>query len=710
MKYFLTIFLILFAFFASAQTDTTSYDSTRMLKTVTITGNINSKVLKQQPINISIVEAKPFYNTNVTGLDLLKQVSGIKVKQDGGFGARTEFFINGSTGKQVKFFIDGLPQDNLGETQLLNIYPVEQIERIEVYKGVLPVDLGADAMGAAINIVTRKEKESYVDASYSIGSFNTHRLNFSGKRYLSKNFFAGIQANINYAQNNYRIDAEVPNQFGNIEIKNVKRFHDVYKNYNVKIQAGFTDKSFADQLVFTLIKTGTYDQLQNNLVQTQPYGKAFYKENLLSGIIKYQKANLFKNFNLSSFLSYNRVDGLFTDTTRNVYNWEGRVVDRKLDGGEITSSANELNIYTNVFNGKLTAAYRFSDNLKLVFSNTYQHYNRTGKDTVAQKFYGGIDYFGTPSSLTKNIAGIGLEGNLFQSKLKFSTALKNYYTRLTGYEIEWATQTITTQSLHAFAYNVAVGYKLTDNFLIKTSYEHAARLPEAEEAFGDLMLIKSNPKINVEKSDNLNLNFLYQSKKIETELTGFYRNVDNIIYLRTSQFGSQYQNLLSARVLGIEGAVKYNPTSWLSLNANITYQDLRNQSVIDNSGLNNDRYKNARLPNIPYLFMNGGVAYKKDNVVKKNTALQVWWNTSYTHEYFLYWEVDGAREFKNRIPTQFLQYAGLSYGLTDKGLSFAFEVNNVTNATTYDNFKVQLPGRSFSFKIRIYQFTKNKTS
>ena len=93
-------------------------------------------------------------------------------------------------------------------------------------------------------------------------------------------------------------------------------------------------------------------------------------------------------------------------------------------------------------------------------------------------------------------------------------------------------------------------------------------------------------------------------------------------------------------------------------------------------------------------------------VIKKNTALQVWWNSSYTHEYFLFWEVDGARELKNRIPTQFLQYAGISYAFTNKGLSFAFEVNNITNATTYDNFKVQLPGRWCSFKIRLYQFTK----
>lgn len=704
----INLIIIGVAFFCSSvfsQTDTLKAkpkQTTHILEAVTITAN-KIKVIKQQPVNVSIIDAKPFYNTNITGLDMLRQVSGIKIKQDGGFGARTEIFINGSTGKQIKYFIDGLPQDNLGETQLLNIYPVEQMERIEVYKGVLPVDLGADALGAAINIVTRKEKEDYYDASYSIGSFNTHRLNFSAKKYLSSHFFMGIQTNANYAQNNYSIDAEVPNEFGNNEVKKVKRFHDLYKNYNLKLQAGLTDTRFADQLNLNIVQTGTYDEIQNNLTQTQPYGQAFYRENLLSGIIKYQKNNLFKKINLSALLSYNKLHGVFTDTSRNVYNWKGVVVDRKFGGGEITSSGNLLHIYTNVFNGKITSTYAFKDNLKFVFSNTLQNYKRTGKDTVAQEFYGGIDYFGTPSAMLKNIAGVGFEGNFLDSKLKFSTAFKDYYADLSGYTIEWTKQPITGQSLHATAYNIALAYNLNAANQIKTSFEHAARLPEVEEVFGDLMLIKANPKINIEKSDNINVNFLHSSNKIESELTGFYRNVTNIIYLRTSQFSGQYQNLLSARILGAEASMVYTPVNYIQLNANITYQDLRNQSIIDNSGINNDRYKNARLPNIPYLFSNAGISYKKESLFTEKNVFQAWLNVAYTHEYFLFWEVDGARELKNRIPAQFLQNTRISYSIPDKGISFAFEINNISNSKAYDNFRVELPGRSFSFKIRIYK-------
>ena len=48
-------------------------------------------------------------------------------------------------------------------------------DRIEVYKGVVPVGFGTDAIGGVVNIVTNKQPGKwFMDASYSYGSFNTH--------------------------------------------------------------------------------------------------------------------------------------------------------------------------------------------------------------------------------------------------------------------------------------------------------------------------------------------------------------------------------------------------------------------------------------------------------------------------------------------------------------------------------------------------------
>ena len=41
--------------------------------------------------------------------------------------------------------------------------------------------IGADALGGAVNITTDNAVKKYFNASYSIGSFNTHRASISGK-------------------------------------------------------------------------------------------------------------------------------------------------------------------------------------------------------------------------------------------------------------------------------------------------------------------------------------------------------------------------------------------------------------------------------------------------------------------------------------------------------------------------------------------------
>jgi outer membrane receptor protein involved in Fe transport len=713
MKFLIPFFSVLLLTEAClAQKDSTSSDSARMLSPVTVQGRVSVKALKQQPFNIAVIDAAPYYSSNITGVDLLRQASGIKIKQNGGFGSSNDFFINGSSGKQVKFFIDGLPQDNLGETQLLNIYPVEQIERLEVYKGVLPVELGADALGGAINIVTRKEREDYINASYSIASFNTHKLNVLGKKYITDHFFTSLQANFNYAGNDYPVQGEIIKPNGQADTMNVPLFHDLFKNYNVRFQAGYTGKPFADHLTFTLLQTGMHDQLQHSLMMLQPYGYVYRNEKLQSIILRYQKANLLPKTDIAAMFSYNRVSSMLMDTSRYSFLWNGEVArdlngqpQRKLSGGELSSSGHELYAYTHLLNGKLTAVYKLSDQAKLVFSNTFQRYRRTGRDPVAQKFYGGIDYYSTPSEMIKNVAGIGLEGKLRETKWRYLASLKHYYTSVKGFEIVDLNRKTSQKKLAKPAWNAGLGYQWNENLLLKLSYEHAARLPEPEEAFGDFTYVTANPNIEAERSKNLNLTVMYNTNRLEAELTGFYRDVKDLIYLPPSQFYSRYDNLLSLRIIGMEGNVKYRVWKNITVNGNFTYQDMRNQSNISDRPIDNGRYKNSRMPNIPYLFANGSIAYGVRDIFKAGNSLQLWYNVNYTHEYFLYWAEDGDRELKNLLPMQLLHGAGISFSLYE-GLSLAFEATNITNARTYDNFKVQLPGRAFSFKIRFYQFNK----
>lgn len=39
---------------------------------------------------------------------------GLKIRQTGGTGSDTQFMLDGFTGKHVKIFIDGMPQEGVG--------------------------------------------------------------------------------------------------------------------------------------------------------------------------------------------------------------------------------------------------------------------------------------------------------------------------------------------------------------------------------------------------------------------------------------------------------------------------------------------------------------------------------------------------------------------------------------------------------------------
>lgn len=688
---------------AQTRPDTTRLrlDSVQSLQEVNISSNM-LKVIKEAPGNVTVVDTRPFYNSNVSPIQLLKQTSGIKVRQDGGYGSRAEFFINGSTGRQLKFFLDGMPIDNNGETMGINTIPLEQIERIEIYKGILPPELGTDALGGAINIILRKDKLDYLDASYAISSFSTHKLSLAMKKRLGHDWYVSLNGFRGASKNDYSITAGVPNATYNLEMREVRRFHDAYDNYIIKAETGVSGKSWADQLILTASISGLDKQLQNNLTMTQPYGQATYAEKLYNAQLRYVKNNLFKGVSLANHLSYGRVKGLTVDTSRNIYTWDGQVFDRRLkpDEGEF-GKAKYLRTTNDVINEKFSFSRRIDNRTKLSLVNTLQYFYRTGRDTLSMFYNGGTDFYGKPARLLKNVAAFGYETAFLEESLRLSGSLKYFAAAMSSYELVETDHVKRSQDIGNLGWNQALTYTLRPGLLLKASFERAVRLPETEEAFGNLMLIRPNPDLRPEKSNNVNLNALFSSEVFDLELTGFYRDVTDLIYLETDVRGNgTSKNLSNARIMGAELSAMVRLIKSLKFSGNATYQDLRNRGTLQ--GQNNaDPYFNARIPNTPYLLANAALSCQLNDLLIKGSKTSLWFNSNFTNEYFLYWANDGDREFKNRIPTQFLHNAGVSITFQNR-LTFALESYNLTNEKTYDNFNVQLPGRSFSFKTRYY--------
>ena len=171
----------------------------------------------------------------------------VKIREEGGVGSDFDLSINGMSGNSVRYFLDGVPLDTKGSGVTLANLPVNLIDHIEIYKGVVPTWLSSDALGGAINIVTNRKRTNYLDASYGIGSYHTHRGDLNAQYVLKNGLTIRPTFGINYSKNDYMMrDVEVwsDEQDDYIEADR-RRFHDDYLSLLGQLEAGVYDKWWA---------------------------------------------------------------------------------------------------------------------------------------------------------------------------------------------------------------------------------------------------------------------------------------------------------------------------------------------------------------------------------------------------------------------------------------------------------------------------------
>ena len=130
---------------------------------VSAVGYKTVEMVKRSAFNAVAVDTKELQNTTKNLSEALAKAPGMKLRESGGVGSDMQVMMDGFSGKHVKVFIDGIPQEGTGSSFGLNNIPVGFAERIEVYKGVVPVGFGTDAIGGVINIVTNKQRRRWFD-------------------------------------------------------------------------------------------------------------------------------------------------------------------------------------------------------------------------------------------------------------------------------------------------------------------------------------------------------------------------------------------------------------------------------------------------------------------------------------------------------------------------------------------------------------------
>lgn len=691
---------------ALVKVDKTSGDVEK-LNDVVVKG-ISEKQKKEQTAQaVSVIEMREAKFKTADLGEVLAQTQGINIRRTGGLGSRTNFSMNGLTGNQIRFFLEGIPLEYHGYTFGISTVPVNLVDRVEVYKGVVPIEFGADALGGAVNLITPKIKPGFGGSfSGQAGSFGTYRASLILNNYNQKTgFFIKGSGFYDTSQNNYKVDVDVADDAGKIKKVTVPRFHDAYKGNGLQIITGVKDRIWAKELSIEGFYTDYTKEIQHNqLMVGIPYGEVMTYRKAAGTVLTYRN-DFGDNLKLDVISGYNYRERQFTDVSDYVYNWSGQPIEGSAGNvsGEISESAGPSDTYTwnNDIFSRLKASWKINDQYAVSFSSAPTYSKQTGDDRLID----GYDPASAVRDLFTWVNGADFKINAFNERLENIVFIKNYFQKLNSEEKIPSNNTVIKEdrNMNYFGFGNGFRFKFNEQFSTRLTYEYATRLPQTDELFGDGQFIQGNLNLKPERSHNVNFELFFKSKanfeasnwQVQTNV--FLRKIDNqILFVPSLDRNNMYQNVFAATSTGIEVSGSWtSKNDKLSFHANSTYQHFYNDS---NEGIF-AAYKGDRVPNQPYFFANGGANYSFHNLIGQVDKLSLFLDARYVYEFFRSWESASVNPFV--IPSQYTFDFGTTYHSSINGFKYAItaEMQNLTNEKNYDFFGVQKPGRSFNIKL-----------
>lgn len=683
------------------------------LDEVVVWGKNEAHRLKEKGFAVNMIETGKLARQSIQTTELLDRTAGVRTRQSGGMGSKTEYNINGLSGHSVRIFIDGIPLRNYGASFSLSSIPPEQIERIEVYKGTVPAYLSEDALGGAIHIVLKKKlSRNNLSVSYSHGSFNTHQGSIDGGFRDKKSGFS-VDASIYYNQtdNNYKVwgdDVFIVNS-ANQEIPvKAKRFHDGYESFGIRANAGFTDVKWADNLMFGFLYSDMNKDIQNGGTMKVVYGARRAGEEVKMGSLKYTKRNLaIRNLDLTSFISYTHGNTWLTDTVPYRYNWLGERESSKLP---YTGEAGDATLNKDIENtiaGRTHLSYALHRRHRISVNYLYNHFTRDAKDPLLPE---AEQQMTETRYLTKHILSFTSENDFFDERLKTSLFFKHYIQKARLADPEWVNGVLTSKkhkrSINHNGYGFTLSYSIRTDIRVQASYEKTLRMPENDELLGNVSHnINPTYTLSPEKGNNYNIGLMLgtfdiKRHQLRADLNFFVRDIQDMIRRGepSSNDGNYgFENLGKVMSRGFDAEVGYNYHRRLFITQNVSVFNARFRLRTDKLG-NPYAYYNKRIPNAPYFTANSHIEYVFADLFQKGSRLTLNYHFGYVHKFFRRWATIG-RAGKAFVPTQNLHDMGVVYSFPTNKITISINAKNITDEQAYDNWALQKPGRAFFAKI-----------
>lgn len=525
-----------------------------LLDQVVVTSTRTKKALKNAPVLTQIItskqmEARGFQNiTDVLTTD----IPGIEIQQHG-YGANIS--AQGLEPENILILIDG--ERMAGETRSNIDYSrlnSQEVERIEIVKGAASALYGSQAMGAVINIITKKSKQKVY------GSMSTQYTSLSEKNYpnlTSDNDNYSFKKNLDKANltQNYTFGLNL----GKWQSKTnyTQKAKDAYQLFDTdSIKQNF--EAF-DKVVYK----------PRNLEPTNILG---IKDFTINQSIGFTPSKQFQIDAKASFYQHHQFD-FFFDNIHDMYSDFSYSL-------KATYKPNQDSNYTLSWHDDTYKKFDYFEKLsenQINYSHRYINPKLIGSYQIFKKhlFTGGVEYL-SESLLSDHFSGNELDtknvsnGVIFlQDDIKISDKWNTIVGLRTDYHTSFGEH---------YSPKLSVMYKRYP-FTIRTNFASGYRSPSLKELYTDWaieglwFIIKGNELLKPETNQYVATSFEYSKSKINTSVNVYYNAFkDKIegIWLE-NQTIYQYQNTDNATLVGVDYLIHYQPLNALYIKGAYSY-------------------------------------------------------------------------------------------------------------------------------------------
>ena len=666
---------------------------------VTVSGKSIAHQKKEQSMPVTVIDMSNLRGTVSSVQDILLKTVGITLRSSGGVGSSSRISVRGLEGKRIGFFIDELPLGEQTDYIDINDIPIDMIDRIEIYKGVVPARFGGSSLGGAINIVIREYPDKYADLSYGYESYNTHKAQGVFKRNLKqRGLVFGIGGGYTSSDNNYTFDS--PFQEG----LRITRNHDKYRK--LIIGGSFKAKKWwFDEVELEPVFVKTYKEIQGIEYDI----REAHSQSLMTGLSnKLEKDNfLTEGLNLDMFNGLVLTKMNFIDKATRRYEWDGSSYPTPSRyGGEAgynypSDSDDKKLTFINKTNLEYILTERHSLNINSVFSMA----NGTPKDDLKTLSLGKQVNF--DSQMRSWISGLTYDFRTLNDVFLNSLTVRHYmytmHTQMAPLFVPGKYDVDVSKS--DFGVNNAMRYRFLPSLMGKLSAGYEVRIPSETELLGDGIAVIPSPDLLPERNLSANLGLLFDltgkhPTNAQIEMNFFYMYLQDMIRYTAGLIGAQYQNFGEMRTLGVEFEAKADVLPSLYLYGNTTYQDLRDTRAYEPESTVPNPTKNKRMPNIPYLMANAGLEFHRENLfggTGQNTRLFA--DVAFVEEY--YYDFEMTQLQKRRIPRSTTIDIGFEHSFLNNKVFLSGKVWNITNEKTLSEFNRPLMGINGGVKLRV---------